>query len=142
MESTPRELVPLNPIATEQNRPSMPAPPDYPDTAQVIREPDVNTQSRLLHKDKMKKIQTWITLALLIMTMFGIFFGPSLKKDEKDSTNKMETLSTALYKIMQMLNNNPQLLAIQGVDGSVQKQNDFASFDFQPFRRPNITASG
>ena len=42
---------------------------------------------------------------------------------------------------MQLLANNPKLLAINGIEGNDQEIYDFASIDFYPTRGRNLSAT-
>ena len=88
-----------------------------------------------------KNIRTWIGLALLVIPMLVILLNTFVKKDDQETSKKIEAVSGALYKIMQVIANNPNVLAISGVAAHEGDQDALSNFEFPQFQRPNLTAA-
>ena len=102
---------------------------------------NIENASAAAHIARKKKIQKYIVIVMSVITILFLLIGVFTKKDDTETQSKIESLNAALYKFMQLLANNPQILAIGAVEGNQQVRNDFTSIDFQPQRR-NFSASG
>ena len=127
LEVVPEEDIPL------QNRDVLPQASQPSATDSIVK----GNQESVRHK----KITKYLTIAMMIISLVLIVMGTFAKKDDTESTKKIETVTVVLYKIMNALSNNPQLLAITEVDANEQITHGFAHFDFHPPRR-NVSASG
>ncbi len=88
-----------------------------------------------------KNIKTWIGLALLVIPMIVILLNTFVKKEDTETSKKIEAVSGALYKIMQVIANNPNALAISSVAAHEGDQDDLTNFEFPQFQRRNLTGS-
>ena len=88
-----------------------------------------------------KNIKTWIGLALLVIPMIVILLNTFVRKDDQDTSKKIEAVSGALYKIMQVIANNPNVLAISSVAAQEGEQDDISNFQFPQFQRQNLTGA-
>jgi predicted nucleic acid-binding Zn ribbon protein len=88
-----------------------------------------------------KNIKTWIGLALLVIPMIVILLNTFVKKEDTDTSKKIEAVSGALYKIMQVIANNPNALAISSVAAQEGADDDISNFQFPQFQRRNLTGA-
>ena len=88
-----------------------------------------------------KNIKTWIGLALLVIPMIVILLNTFVKKEDTETSKKIEAVSGALYKIMQVIANNPNALAISSVAAHEGEQDDISNFQFPQFQRRNLTGA-
>ncbi len=109
-------------------------PPEY-------RAPVVVRQNPHPDAERMTLLKKIVTITLVVISLLVIASGMFTKSGDKDTSAKIETVTAALYKMMQLLANNPQLLAINGVEGNQRPANDFASIDFHPIRGRNLSAT-
>ena len=122
---------PKEPGVDEDEIEIRPNPPNYVESeAKVVESKPVK-----LEDAKYSNIKKWVTIALIVIPMFVILLNTFVKKDDLETTRKIETVSNALYKILQIVANNPQALGITGVDGKEGKRNDLSNFDFESLRR-------
>ena len=109
LEAVPEEDIPL------QNRDIIPKASEgrsayAPPTSPIVNRPP--------HDARNKKITKYLTIAMMIISLVLIVMGTFAKKDDTESTKKIESVTAVLYKIMNALSNNPQLLAITEVDAN------------------------
>ena len=132
LEPVPEEDIPL------QHRDIIPKASEARSAYATATSPIVNpTQDSVRNK----KITKYLTIGMMVISLILILMGTFAKKDDTETTKKIETVTAVLYKIMNALSNNPQLLAITEVDANEQITHGYAHFDFHPPRR-NFSASG
>ena len=88
-----------------------------------------------------KNIKTWIGLALLVIPLIVILLNTFVKKEDTETSRKIEAVSGALYKIMQVIANNPNALAISSVAAQEGAEDDISNFQFPQFQRRNLTGA-
>ena len=90
---------------------------------------------------RVKNIKTWIGIALLVIPLIVILLNTFVKKDDQDTARKIDAVSGALYKIMQVIANNPNAIAITGVAGEEGQEDVLSNFEFPQFNARNHSAA-
>ncbi len=103
--------------------------------AEPVRKPAVAEDQRV------KNVKTWIAIALLVIPLIVLLLNTFLKKDDQDTARKIDAVSSALYKIMQVIANNPNAIAITGVAGQEGEEDVLSNFEFPQFSARNLSAA-
>ena len=105
------------------------------------------TETEAVHKatpdegQRVRNIKTWIAIAFLVIPVIIILLNTFIRKDDQDTSRKIDAVSNALYKIMQLIANNPNAIAISGVAGHEGEQDVLSNFQFPQFSARNLSES-
>jgi hypothetical protein len=120
---------------------------DVAEEATIIKIDSIKTEAEPVNKaapvenQRVKNIKTWVSIALLVIPLIIILLNMALRKDDQETSRKVDAVSNALYKIMQVIANNPNALAINGVAATEGEEDVLSNFQFPQFSARNLSAT-
>ena len=120
---------------------------DVAEEATIKKTDSTKTEAEPVNKaasvenQRVKNIKTWVSIALLVIQLIIILLNMALRKDDQETSRKVDAVSNALYKIMQVIANNPNALAINGVAATEGEEDVLSNFQFPQFSARNLSAT-